>query len=199
MTGISIRVTLPPGWYRMPRGTKSSWIDEIVAAADRADVPELALRRSLEAAAAAATAQARPHRIHLMYLGDPPAAAVLAWASVDVFARGGGDAAWYAAQVRAAEPEAPDDPVAVWHREVEEREVGGAPAVMVHDLLTDAEPDGRVAHQRVLVALFPDTAGGAGRIVQVQLSTPNLALFDDVVAAGVALAEGVDIAAEDAA
>lgn len=212
VAGIPFSLGVPKGWFRMPEPSDASggarWVDETVVAVSTARGFEGAeaerLRRSLTAALVRAAAQQRPGRVRLVYLGWPELPVVRAWAALELYAAPGQTPQAHAAALTAAETRAE---VALTTL------AGGLPAVTLHDFPVAPavpprdsvvassdpvaapsaaesgrrDPGPRALQHRFVAALFLP----GERILQLQISTPDLTAFADLPAVGRAMADSI--------
>jgi hypothetical protein len=213
--GLPFTLGVPRGWYRMPEPpvpapgagapASAAWAEEwvggvahAVSAAQGFTAEEDArLRATLAGAAARAAAQHRPGRVRLVYLGSPEVPRVRAWASLELYAGGGQTAEAFAAALLA--PADGDGGVDVRDREVVPTQLAGLPAVTVHDLVAAprasdaprATAPARAVQHRFVATLFAP----GDRILQLQISTPDLTAFADLPAVGRVIADSIVIGA----
>jgi hypothetical protein len=172
-----IQVEAPVGWHRIPVDGIEAWATALVGAAGGEAVGALI--------AVAAAARAQPPSLPFVFLGNGPVA--LAWAFLRLVPRSDPDAA--AAASTAVEllggPSRGD--VEVWHREIARVDVGGAPGVLLTDLLTvPRAPHDREVQRRAIVTWFPPEQ----LCLHLTLSTPA-ASVGDVAVEALAFAGGV--------
>ncbi len=171
-----VYLELPPQWRRIPReaGLMPEWLSEEAPAAG-------ALRDDLARVADALFSAGRPLRTGFAYVSSATADGASAFLTVDVYATDDAGYATYLAAAAAPGPKA-------YARQTSERTLGGMPAIVVRDYLPQqpGELGTTPLQERYLAVLFPPAESV---MLELQLTTPDLFLFPDLVAYGDEIAD----------
>lgn len=173
MTARSFRFVVPEGWHEVPAAAEdhAPWAQSIAAAVAEACRPEL--EADLVRLAARRATDPRGTRRHFAQVPDDIARRATAHLTVDAYAAADDGLEAYLSAVEEAQRGTEPSPVVA--QRVERVLVPAGPAAVVQDYL--AQPDGSL-QERYLAALFPPESG---LLVELQLTTPDLARFPDIV------------------
>jgi hypothetical protein len=173
MNTPSLAVSLPRGWHFLPAGSDAeTWAAGVLATAGRPAHLSDRLRADLLRFAGPSLIAGRDG---LVALHPDPALASRVLAAGWLEAGPALDVNELAERLRAARL-----PGAVLARDVQVRESRRVPAVTCRDLMTDPrDPQGAVLHERCAVVVVHRHLATS---VRLELSTSDLAAFDDIVA-----------------
>lgn len=175
-----LRFELPGQWMRIPDRVVDDAHWAQVTAATAPEVVRTAVISDLLRVAAASRDPRHPARTAFVRIDGPtgPGDRVTAYLTVDVLPVGDAAHERYLAAIRAAHAE-PRPSAAVGQR-VLDSTLAGHPAVIVHDHLAVPSAEGMAPalQERAVAAVFP---ADAGALVEFQITTPDLAMFPDIV------------------
>lgn len=186
---IAYTFNRPAGWLMLPavdRFDEPGWIDELVEPLGLAIAARMRLEADLEKEASLARAQNLPLRRRWVFLPDGDAGAVFAVMNLDLIHGSGINQASLLEGMRSAPAV---EGASSWEDSYEAVELAGRPAVSGRQLLIVEAGDGEQYVNEVYRAAIVTPAQGT--VMRVVISTPDIALFDDIVAYGDELVNGI--------
>lgn len=182
---------IPATWVPIPSPdapNASSWVEEWIATVA---VPAAAIDSfAAELRGVAAFVAAQPPLAKDWFaIVDPVGInGVRAIASTVAFDSRGSSAPDVAESARAASTSG--DKIELWSREVQELELDGRAVVTIHDMIVASSGESADLSERFVGMVF----GSKERlVVQLEIQTPDLATFDDIVATGIGLLDSLTL------
>lgn len=176
-TGTRLVLPAADPWIEVPPDAAGRQSMRAALAEQLAPPQRAALAQELDRALIAIDADPRPSRQYAIWV-TRSGPAVIAVLTLDLYAAKPGDRQRYLDGIA----ERLDSSPTRFTGRVLEAELAGAPAVVLHDFVTRA---GAQLCERYLATLFVDEFG---LMVQLEITTPDLDLFADIVDAGNTLA-----------
>lgn len=178
----------PTGWLMIPSLDgldDESWMAGLVGRYGLDTVSATRLRIDLTELLAQARAQARPLRRRWAFIPDLPSGVIEATMNVDMIAASGMSPADCLHGLQTAE----DVPgVTTWERSFEEKRIANRPAVSGRELLVTRRDENDLINEHYVSVIFTPRLGV---VLKATISTPNLALFADIVDYGDSMLEGI--------
>ncbi len=174
---VELKFVVPRGWHRVPRAGAevTLWIERITSKSP----PEsrAMLSADLRRLSAISLGDPRACRTHLVYVRNAFSTTSEAHLTIDYYSAGpGAFEAYSGAALDAADSPRPS---AVYAQRCATGVLAGAPAVVTQDFLIEGSDARRGdLQERYLAAIFPRALGV---LIEIQLTSPDLALFGDIV------------------
>ncbi|MHA7985460.1 hypothetical protein ACX9R5_06595 [Rathayibacter sp. CAU 1779] len=191
-------LTRPQGWVAcLPSSDLASpaALAEFVDQFDFRDVARERFELDLARLAEFASHDTTPNRLRWLYVPEPATGTIVATMTVDLVQDRGASPEELAESLsRADSPEGTD----VWNRGYEVKRLAGRKAVSGHELIQVSPPDGEASqlNERYLAVVFTPVIGV---VLELSISTYDLARFDDIVAYGDRVTDSIQFLGAEAA